>query len=62
MSDNRQKRKRASCANRFHYCTSCGWDAELHPLSEGYCSEECLVAEGGETYWQIVDADEEAHA
>jgi hypothetical protein len=47
------------CNKKFHWCTSCGWDEGLHPMSEGYCSEECLIADGGRTYASIVDDEDE---
>jgi hypothetical protein len=42
-----------------HWCTSCGWDRDTHANSEGYCSDECLIASGGRTYDQITADDYE---
>lgn len=47
------------CGRQTHYCTSCGYDAGLHPLSEGCCGWECLrAADGdpGEWEWPEVRA------
>jgi hypothetical protein len=38
------------CGTKFHYCHNCGYDRGLHCLSEGYCSDKCLYADGGVTY------------
>ena len=36
------------CYRKYHYCTSCGYDSQLHPMSEGYCDWECLIKGDGD--------------
>lgn len=36
------------CGKQYHWCTNCGYDRDLHPLSEGYCSENCFLGDGQE--------------
>lgn len=52
--------KCSQCGKKFHWCTSCGWDEELHPMSEGFCSQACLIAGGGRTYAEVTDESDEA--
>lgn len=36
-----------TCNRNFHYCFNCGYDQDLHPLSEGFCSWNCLISGSG---------------
>lgn len=47
------------CGKRFHWCPSCGWDRDMHALSQGYCSDECLIADAGMTYDDVCDDDDD---
>lgn len=50
------------CGKRFHWCSSCGYDKDLHPLSEGFCSWECSKAGGGTEYSYDDQEDDDAEA
>jgi hypothetical protein len=45
------------CGKKFHYCTNCGYDRDLHPLSQGFCSDGCLVGGGGDHYDEEEDSE-----
>ena len=36
--------------NFGHYCYNCGYDRQLHPHANGYCSEKCLKEDNGPEY------------
>lgn len=48
-----------TCGTKFHYCHNCGYDYDLHPMSEGYCSWECLRKGGGAEYEEENENDME---
>jgi hypothetical protein len=33
-----------------HHCHNCGYSVDMHPAAQGYCSWECLRADGGPEY------------
>jgi hypothetical protein len=46
------------CGRRFHWCSFCVYDQDSHHLSEGYCSEGCLVKAGGKTLAELEAEDD----
>ena len=43
-----------TCGKEYHWCSSCGWDYELHPQSENYCSWSCMTEDTGITKEQLI--------
>lgn len=40
------------CGYKFHYCTNCGFDEDLEPLSRGYCSKKCMEKAGEKSWFE----------
>ena len=48
------------CGKNFgHYCYNCGYDRDLHPNANGYCSWKCLREDNGPEYYEDLEDEEE---